>query len=102
MSRHLKARLDKLADHIVPTAPVTWCAHHGDACDMGARPLSELYRMIIEAKRRQGIDCPPLDEHQVATREQQAVMRASGDQALAEAKARVAAEEAELIAGEMS
>lgn len=100
MSRGLKVRLDKLAGHIAPAAgPKTWCIHHGDACDMGAQPLSELYRMIIEAKQRQGMDCPPLDEHQAATPEQREAMKAAAKQALADLKARVAVEEAELIAG---
>ncbi|MEV0492369.1 MULTISPECIES: hypothetical protein [Streptomyces] len=100
MSRGLKVRLDKLAGHIAPTAgPKTWCIHHGDACDMGAQPLSELYRMIIEAKQRQGIDCPPLDEHQAAPPEQREEMKREYSALLTEAKARVVADEAELIAG---
>lgn len=98
--RSIKARLDKLTDHIGPVTEFSaWCIHHGTACQMGTRPLSELYRLVIEAKQRQGIDCPPLDEHQAATPEQREEMKREYSGLLAEAKARVLADEAELIAG---
>jgi hypothetical protein len=75
------------------------CVHHGPACCMGAEPLSELYRLVIEAKRKAGQDVPPLDEHRLMTLAEQAVYRREFEEALADAKARNAAVEAELEAG---
>ncbi|MHC3471223.1 hypothetical protein ACYF6T_21350 [Streptomyces sp. 7R007] len=72
------------------------CAHHGPACAMGTEPLFELYRLVIEAKRRVGVDVPPLDEHRAATLAERAQYQREFDMALAEAKARNAAIEAEL------
>jgi hypothetical protein len=98
--RSMRGRLAKVADRIPATEDSTpWCIHHGPACRMGAVPLSELYRMVIEAKQRQGIPCPPLDEHQAATEEQRTQMRREHDQLLAEARASNASKEAEIATG---
>lgn len=75
------------------------CVHHGPACQMGAEPLSELYRLVIEAKRRAGGEVPPLDEHRAATAAERDQYRREFEAALAEAKARVEAEEAVIKAG---
>ena len=72
------------------------CVHHGPACAMGTEPLSELYRLVIEAKRRAGENVPPLDEHRAATLAERAQYQREFDTALAEAKARNVAIEAEL------
>lgn len=75
------------------------CVHHGPACAMGTEPLSELYRLVIEAKREAGQDVPPLDEHRLMTLDEQVDYRREFEQALADAKARNAAIEADLEAG---
>ncbi|MER7927036.1 hypothetical protein ABTY96_28420 [Streptomyces sp. NPDC096057] len=75
------------------------CVHHGPACEMGTVPLSELYRMVIEAKRQAGEQVPPLDEHLPMTVAERRQYRREFEAALADTKAAVAAEEAAIREG---
>jgi len=85
-ARSLRTRLNRLG--APPASEEKWCAYHGPACEMGAQPLSELYRMVIEAKQRQGQEVPPLDEHREMTPEERRQYKAGYGEALAAAKAR--------------
>lgn len=96
-NRSMRSRLDRLG--VQPANEGTWCVHHGLACRMGAEPLAEIYVMVVEAQRQLGQDVPPLDEHRAATPEERRQYEAETAQALAEARARNAAIEAELEAG---
>lgn len=100
MTRRLTTRLARLEDAFLPEpGEELLCAFHGGACAMGTEPLAEIYVMVIEAKRRAGKDVPPLDEHRPMTPVEAAQYRREYAEALAEAKARNAAIEAELQAG---
>lgn len=96
MNRKLLARLASLEQAAPKSDGVPMCAHHGPACSMGAEPLSDLYVLIIQAKQRQGEEVPPLDEHRPMTAAERADYRRGYEAALADARARVAAEEAEI------
>ncbi|MBY8879750.1 hypothetical protein [Actinacidiphila acidipaludis] len=63
-TRSLRARLERLPAR--PGADAL-CVHHGDLCEIGTRPLPEIYVMAIEARRRLGREVPPLDEHRAMT-----------------------------------
>ncbi|MGW3846895.1 hypothetical protein [Streptomyces fagopyri] len=63
MNRRLGMRLSRLEEAAPKPSETPWCRHHGPACQMGAEPLSDLYVLIIEAKRSVGQPVPPLDEH---------------------------------------
>lgn len=96
-ARSMRARLDRL---VQPQADSEqWCVHHGPACGLGTVELPEIYRLAVEARRRLGMPAPPLDEHRAATPEERRQYEAETAQALAEAKARNAAAEAELQGG---
>ncbi|MEU9264582.1 hypothetical protein AB0E04_03885 [Streptomyces sp. NPDC048251] len=77
------------------------CVHHGEACGLGTVELPEIYRMAVEARQRLGMPAPPLDGHRAATPIEVAEYRREYEQALAAAKARNAALEAQ-IRGELS
>jgi hypothetical protein len=88
VSRRIAARLGKLEETAPKPVDVPMCVHHGPACELGARELSELYRLVIEAKQRQGQDVPPLDEHRAMTREERRQYDADYAEALGAAKER--------------
>lgn len=100
MNRRLAARLGRLEEAVTVTEDGQLCAFHGPACQMGAEPLSDLYRLIIEAKRQMGEDVPPLDEHRPATPAEAAEYRRGYEEALAAAKAKNARMEAEILGGQ--
>ncbi|MFE5139272.1 hypothetical protein ACFRDV_16615 [Streptomyces fagopyri] len=86
-------------EHGRPVDGIPLCRHHGPACQMGAEPLSELYVLIIEAKRRAGEVVPPLDEHVPMTPSERARYEREVADLIAEKQAENAAVEAELNAG---
>lgn len=105
--RSLRARLDDLAKEVTVPAPL--CALHGDLCQMGARwpldgPEVELLRLIRDARIRCGApveepDPYTVNEHRPQTKDERAAHKAQAEALLKEARAAVAAEEAEIIAG---
>ncbi|MFJ4623066.1 hypothetical protein [Streptomyces sp. NPDC088812] len=99
MNRRLGARLARLEEAAPKPADTPMCAHHRDACAMGAEPLSDLYVLIVEARQRAGLPVPPLDEHRPMTPAERAQDAAEFAELLAETQARVAAEEVALKAG---
>ena len=97
MNRRLGTRLAQLEAAFLPdTEDGPQCVHHGTACGLGMRELPELYRLVVQAKQRQGMPVPPLDEHRLATPAERAQYAREAAEALAEAKARTAVIEAEL------
>jgi hypothetical protein len=97
VNRRLAARLGRLEEAFLPeSGDGPLCVHHGSACGLGTQELPELYKLIVEAKQRQGMAAPPLDEHRLATTAEAARYRREVAGSLAEARARVAAEEAEI------
>lgn len=97
MSRRLYARLGKL-EVTAQAAPddTPLCAFHGGACRMGAEPLSELYRLVIEAKARAGEQVPPPDEHREMTPAERVEYERGAAELLAEQKAKNEVIEAQL------
>lgn len=75
------------------------CAYHRSACGMGTEPLSELYVLIVEAKRRAGEGVPPLDEHRAMTPAERAQDAEEFAALLAAAQARNAEIEAQINVG---
>lgn len=87
MRRDVNTRLDRLAGNLRgPAEPL--CIHHGSACGIGTRELSELYRMVIEAKRAQGQEVPPLDEHRLMTAEERKQYKREAGELLAAVQAK--------------
>ncbi|MCX4824884.1 hypothetical protein OG883_34530 [Streptomyces sp. NBC_01142] len=113
--RSIRARLDRLAEQVTILGPEQpECRYHGQACQLGAAwPLPlldqdrELQQMIRAAriKARKPVDFPELadplttDIHEALSPEERQERRREAQQLLAEAKARVAVEEAEIING---
>ncbi|MFF8954093.1 hypothetical protein ACF09I_35650 [Streptomyces sp. NPDC014940] len=100
MSRRLTARLNRLEDAAPKAADVPMCVHHGEACGLGTVALPEVYVLAIQARRRLGMDAPPVDEHRLATPAEAARYRQEVAEALAEAKARNDRMEAALRCGQ--
>lgn len=103
-SRAMHSRVDKVAANL--TASTVLCALHGDLCAMGARwplrgPEVDFYYLVRGAKIRTGMpveepDPYTVDRHRPETRRE----RQAREQLLDDAKAKVAAEEAAIMAGE--
>lgn len=102
-SRSIRGRLDDIAGELPP--PRLVCALHGDLCQMGARwPVTgaelEFYYLIREARIAVGApvkepDPFTVDEHRPQSAQERQEVRALLDAA----RAKVAEEEAEIIAG---
>lgn len=105
--RSIRARLDDLAQTV--TVPTALCVLHGDLCRMGANwpldgPEVELLRLIRDARIRCGApveepDPYTVNEHRPQSKDERAAHKAQTEALLKEARAAVAAEEAEIIAG---
>lgn len=101
--RSLRARLDDLAKEV--TVPTPLCALHGNLCQMGAHwpldgPEVELYYLFRDARIRCGAPVEEPDPYTVNQHWPQSPQDREASKALlAEAKAKVAMQEAEIRAG---
>lgn len=99
MNRRISARLDRLEQAAPKTTDVPMCAFHGAQCALGSRQPDDLYLLVHEARRKTGLPAPDLDVHRPMTPAERARDVAEFAALLAETRARVAVEEADIKAG---